>query len=320
MPDEIKEEVIEEEKQEETTDVAQDVKDAHDVFDAKLDGEETKKEETDGDEKNTAEDDAEESADDKQDSEDSSGKEAEEKTESKDEAVDYSLVRRAIEAGLDDGMIAKFKDNATLEAAISLVESRKADEGEEETEDEKFDCGLDPEEVAPEIVDAINKMGGDLTKQLKSVTKENETLKAQLAEKNSAGEAEAQQAVVKQIDGLFSQAEDFTELFGEGEGQKLDAESKQLQNRVKVLEEMDALQAGYSQKGKNIPINEVFDRAVRNVFKEESENVAIRRTGKKLEARKQQTIGKPKSGGNKTVTGSQKALQANMDFDAKLDE
>jgi len=329
----------EEQKQEESPEIASaETLDAHEAFDAKMDADDDddkggdEKTDDSGDEKNTA--------DDKGTDEKDSG---DEKKDEEGEQLSDELLQRAEAVGISKEDATAVGNPKALEASVSILESRSqkqdddkkegdekdgdskggdksADKGDEE--DKPYDCGLDPKEWEPELIESLNKQGQQQQDTIKELRKDVEGLKGELAsERKSAGAREAE-AFTEQFDGMVSGlGDDFADELGKGTIDDLDANSQEYKNRVAVQDKMIVLANGYasSKKGKPPSVQGLFEEAVQLVFPNKKAAVAVKEVSKKAKARASQSIGRGADSGRKK-TGSDKALDANIEFDKKLDE
>lgn len=179
---------------------------------------------------------------------------------------------------------------------------------------EPFKVELDPEMAAdPDVVRTITAMNEHYAKQLEPFVKHVQGL-IELTGQRQNEELEAR------LDGHFdSLGDDYNEVFGKGEGVELleksernDAKAKTaLGNRQKVVSEMEALAAGYSQAGRRMPSEgQLFEKAVRLIFPEHAEKLTRRRITKNL---KRTHLGRASTRTGDLPPGEQRAERAVAD-------
>jgi len=286
----IEEEVVtEEETTEEESAISEEVTNAMDAFDKKMDGEED-----DSTEDDTSEE--EEVA-------------AEEKNSGDDEVVvEKTAEDKAIEEAVKAIEAEDLDAKAKLEAE-KLVEAKT-----DEVEKEKYVSDLDPEEWDDDAIKADTERG---QKHLDEINVE----KA----RNVELQADVQRLANTEHTNWFDRriallGEDFHETLGVGDFEDIEPGSPEMDNRGKIDNKMRILTQAYQKAGKPVPSrNKLFEKAVSYEFetiKNKSKNEKA--TVKKLEERAAQTIGKGST--KSSAISAQKAIQANKDFDAKIDD
>jgi hypothetical protein len=178
-------------------------------------------------------------------------------------------------------------------------EAVEADDNSGETEE------TDAKTDAPESVDIGNideYLDSDLAKAVKGLLEkmsgEIQTLREQVKNQPVAPAATAPAR-----DSIFSDNE---ELFGS------DAPSPaQMRNRNRVREQMDILKAGYKSAGKTVPSSqELFNKAFRAEFAEESLNKERSQFVNKVRNREQQIISRPSSRSSTAGNARSRAVDA----------
>ena len=312
-----------EEKTEEELEAEQEKKDIQIQmdFDKEIDSEEEAEEKSDEktedeekEEKEEKEASEKKPADEKAEEEDSGKKEKEEKAEFSD-----TLLERAAKAGLTLGEARKFSTPEDLERSLNIFEKGK------ESEEEKFDCGLDPKKYEPEVIESMNKLGQQ-NLDLQKVIKEQAEAGKKAAEKSTADRdaeelARKTEAFDDYLDGKFANEKDFVEEFGTEGRKKIDKKSPEFANRTKVGKKMTVLLNGYiATDGKNVPSDdEIFTEALNSVFHEKVTQLAVTGTKKKMKKQADQTVGRSSSKGT-ALTAEQKVEAAHKEFDKKLAE
>jgi len=324
----IEEEVVEEKtdleksaedakaKEESEEEADTEILDMNKEFDKKIDTEDT------GEENNAAEEKAEPEqaeADKKAEEEKAKAKEAEDKIPAKEKEAktpEFSdeLLERAVKAGYSLIEAKEFSTPKDLERAVSKFKA-----GEKEEEPEKFECGLDPEKYDEEFIKLSNELGQlklDMKKQAESGTKTSAEEKAKAEEAELSRRAEEHD---NWLDKQFTGNKDFEEELGTETVDKIDRESEQFKNRVKVQKKFAILAKGYIAAEEDLPTREeLFEEALNSVFTEKVKRIAVKGTKEKLAKQAGQVLGRP---GSKVAAESGEALvkKTNADFDAKLD-
>ena len=288
MADEIEkpeEAKVEETKTEEVKVISQQVLDDMKTFDAKLDGDDN---DSAGDE-------------DEDDGEEEVAKVA--VPAAKEEAT----VKTAEEKEIDE-VAAKIEKEAAEEKA---PEPKKVEEAKEE---EKYDCGLDPDEYDEGVIKKFNEEGQARLNTEKALKEENARLHDAVMTQNRQRTADWLDSKINAL------GADFHETLGEGEFEDLEPASAQMENHIKLGTRMGVIVKAYQQAGKPIPSrNKLFTRAVSDLFnKEINKSKTEADTIQKLNARASQVIGKGSRKGA-TISAAEQTLQAMKEFDAKID-
>jgi hypothetical protein len=110
--------------------------------------------------------------------------------------------------------------------------------------------------------------------------------------------------------------EDLPELFGEGSTLSMDKGKDSFKNRLAVLEEMDALVAGYRSVKRDVPAEKVlFEKAMRSVFGEKMISTERGKIASSVKKRSSAAITKPtqrKSAAGDTPEAKAKGVVARM--------
>ncbi|GAF67439.1 unnamed protein product, partial [marine sediment metagenome] len=114
---------------------------------------------------------------------------------------------------------------------------------------------------------------------------------------------------------------DWIDIFGEGPGPELADDSKTLQNRMLFDKEIRSIAIGRDAAGLK-PLSEqaMFDKALDSAFPEKSKKLGGKKVSEKLKERSKQNLQKPSGKTSAELTGHEKAVKANTDFDRKLEE
>ena len=277
----VEEEVVtEEETTEEESTVSEEVSDAMDAFDKKMDGEE---------------DDS---------TEDDTSEEEEEATEEDDagEEEEKTAEDKAIEEAVKD-----------IEKETSDAEEEKVVEKKDEVDKEKYVSDLDPEEWDDDAIKADTEKGQKHLDEINEMKAERDELKAAVQQQAAT---EYTNWFDRKVAGL---GEDFHESLGVGDFEDIEPGSPEMENRGKIDNKMRILEKAFQKAGKPVPSrSELFKKAVSYEFNEiKNKSKTEKATVKKMEKRAAQTIGKGSS--KASAISASKALKANTDFDEKID-
>ena len=223
------------------------------------------------------------------------------------------VLNRAREMGLSDGEARQFGTEQALERAMALSDRRiatayrkppgdkeKAAETETKPEDEIPD--LNPDSYDPELVEAWDKMKG----QLKDLTEQN----AQLVQVNGR----------RQFDeflGWFDQrigqlGESYEDVFGKGASGGLATDSQEYKSRDRLIEVMEGLSPVYGDKGRE----ELFQRALKAEHGDRADENARKKIAGKLGKRQTQLTNRARNRARATRT--EKPKDAAVSFAAKF--
>ena len=135
-----------------------------------------------------------------------------------------------------------------------------------------------------------------------------------------AESARVQTGIEQQLDAAFDGlGEEWQDTFGSGKISGLGEKSAELRNRVKVIEEMDALASGYEARGREVPeVEELFNRARRSVFGIAEENHVAQNVSRKVKKRAKSIVSRPTSR-NGRATGERAAFERSAKFDKQFD-
>lgn len=136
---------------------------------------------------------------------------------------------------------------------------------------------------------------------------------AQLAERFQALEQFRLQAegerIEQEFDGLFnSKADEYADVFGKGAGRELRADSKEMQARKELVQEMFALRDADERFGRPPMTNkQLFNRALAVRFFDKSKDLAVKQVKAEVAQRKSQSLAKPTQRRSAPVTGEKAA-------------
>lgn len=189
---------------------------------------------------------------------------------------------RALTAGLDQRVIEAFEQSGMSESEFrGYVKEREhaapdTTVEEEEAEDLKFE--LDPEETAPEVIDAFNQMSDkfkEQSRQLSIVTK--------------ALEQRTKQDESRQFDALVTANGDtYQRLLGKGE-----PDASQRSNRGRVRDAMDVLRTAFEANGQRVNDADLLHKAVAFEFSDQLKSLARESVTKDLAERSKKVTSRP---------------------------
>lgn len=222
------------------------------------------------------------------------------------------LVAKAKKLGISDEDISLYEKPQQLERLCSLLEPKaakpEAEQSEKEAakdtpaEDGDFKIELDPDLYDP-----------DLCKAMKSTADQINGLKGIVNNVMSMMQRQSAQSFERTFEGFIAELGDgFTDTLGKGTLDEIGRDSEHFQNRCKVIEEMNAIAAGYSQTGKPVPSpKQLFTRAINSVFGDTIRKSARREVAGQLQKRSAQIISRPTGrNGKDTQTPDQRATNA----------
>lgn len=227
------------------------------------------------------------------------------KTEEKDAGFDADLLKRAEDAGLSAEDAKGFRSPEALEHAVRLRErdmiaaATKEKKNPFQTEqakppEKKPETKVETPETDEAFPD-LSEFDEKLTKPLRAAHE-----RALKAEKALGEHAKVLESLVRaeqarhalaqmewfdtQMDGL----KDMADLFGGKAGDRGDKATDAFKNASKLWVEMRALEAGYAALGKQVPREQVFQRAVHAAFGEHARQIVNQQLTDKLNQRRAQ--------------------------------
>ena len=180
------------------------------------------------------------------------------------------LLTAAIDVGLEPEDIDELGSLEAIQNYINIAQ-RQMNEVEEDEEEESPDFSLDyelPEGTPDEVKAAVEGLVGKLEEKLANFERvfgdfENMQESAQIEQT----EAQFDQMIEEVGDG-------YSGLFGSGPTEELSDDSQFLENRVLLIEEMNALAAGYEASGREVPAEDVLMRkALASAFTEDRDEI-----------------------------------------------
>jgi hypothetical protein len=213
----------------------------------------------------------------------------------KPEKTDDSLIQKAKKLGISDDDIRLFNSPDQLERLIHLVEPNHSIDKEVETKsdtkqeysadnDGEFRLDLDPELYDPQMFSA-----------LESTAKEINTLKSTLNNVLGTIQRQNAQSFEQEFEGMLAGlGDDFADTLGRGRLADIGTDSDFYKNRCRLIDEMNAIAAGYSQTGKPLPApKDLFNRAVNGLFGEKIKKNTLKEITDKVAKRSNQIIARP---------------------------
>ena len=209
-----------------------------------------------------------------------------------DAAYWEQLANRSVSVGLSEEDLERLGDVDAIESTIRILEARQDEPDTKEPSDSvSFD------DIPEEMREHFEKLNSHYQNRIQA-------LEDQLGNYNEYVDLQAEKAVKSDFDGFVSDlGPDFESFLGTGSTDKLDGDSKELERRVSILEEMNVLASGYEASGRAVPEDaDLFKKAMNSLYGEEirelqqssrEERVAQRRG--KFVSRPTQKRGKPMS-------------------------
>jgi hypothetical protein len=180
------------------------------------------------------------------------------------------LLQAAMDVGLEPDDIDQLGSLEAIQNYIDIAQ-RQMGEVEEDEEEESPDFSLDyelPEGTPDEVKAAVEGLVGKLEEKLANFERvfgdfENMQESAQIEQTES------------QFDTMIEEVGNgYSGLFGSGPTEELSDDSQFLENRVLLIEEMNALAAGYEASGREVPAEDVLMRkALASAFTEDRDEI-----------------------------------------------
>ncbi len=191
----------------------------------------------------------------------------------------------------------------------------------------------DTKKLFSQLNDHYDTQMRKIAAQAKAVSPVNEQV-AQLSERFQALEQFRLQAegerIEQEFDGLFnSVGAEYADAFGKGTGRELRADSKELQTRKELVQEMFALRDADERFGRPPMTNkQLFNRALAVRFFDKSKDLAVKQVKAEVAQRKSQSVAKPTQRRSAPVTGEKAAAnfvnqffkERGVDLDASSSE
>jgi len=180
------------------------------------------------------------------------------------------LLQSALDVGLEPDDIDRLGSIEAIQNYIDIAQ-RQMGEVEEDEEEESPDFSLDyelPEGTPDEVKAAVEGLVGKLEEKLANF----ERVFGDFENMQESAQIEQTEA---QFDTMIEEVGNgYSGLFGSGPTEELSDDSQFLENRVLLIEEMNALAAGYEASGREVPAEDVLMRkALASAFTEDRDEI-----------------------------------------------
>ena len=180
------------------------------------------------------------------------------------------LLQAAMDVGLEPDDIDQLGSLEAIQNYIDIAQ-RQMNEVEEDEEEESPDFSLDyelPENTPDEVKAAVEGLVGKLEEKLANF----ERVFGDFENMQESAQIEQTEA---QFDKMIEEVGNgYSGLFGSGPTEELSDDSQFLENRVLLIEEMNALAAGYEASGREVPAEDVLMRkALASAFTEDRDEI-----------------------------------------------
>ncbi len=180
------------------------------------------------------------------------------------------LLQSALDVGLEPDDIDRLGSIEAIQNYIDIAQ-RQMGEVEEDEEEESPDFSLDyelPEGTPDEVRAAVEGLVGKLEEKLANF----ERVFGDFENMQESAQIEQTEA---QFDTMIEEVGNgYSGLFGSGPTEELSDDSQFLENRVLLIEEMNALAAGYEASGREVPAEDVLMRkALASAFTEDRDEI-----------------------------------------------
>lgn len=275
-----------------------------------------------------------------------SGKEADEDSdkdddEDEDKSVDKTigdetkvsdeLAKRATDVGLTKEEIGRFDSDEELEKTVKIIEAVVKEEDAVDQMDstqtsdtkktEEEDTGFKYEnegDIDPEVL----KGQRFLEQQNKELREKVDKLESDVQKEQDVRKAENQRQFIKRYDGYIDKLGlDFADVFGKGSLNDLSKRSQAYKNRDALRGRMYALGIGFQTANEDIPDEkQLFDLALTSLHGKKLKTVeGLRSQKKNKDYAKGAKIGRAATKKTGKLTGDQKAIKTNVEFDQLID-
>jgi len=214
----------------------------------------------------------------------------------KAEEIDPALLEQAQELGIEEEEAREL--GPSLKRTVALMERQFAKVGRERQqapppeqqrttpERKKFELKLNKDLMDPEVAAALEAMHAHYEETVAG-------LQTKLDGVEGFHRAKAHEEFSQQFDTWIDELGDgYKPVFGKGRGDQVS--KREQKARVEVIQEMDALAAGYNQTGRKVPgAKTLFERAVRQLHGDKAETVVRRRVSQQLRDRQGQYVARP---------------------------
>lgn len=200
--------------------------------------------------------------------------EQEEKPEVKTPAISGYLKDKALELGMTEEELKEFEASPkALEVALKRLEGASK-KGQAEAPKTPAPVEEAKKQIA-KILEGIDLSQYDekdpsvqaLTRLASKLEQIEEGLKKRDEEEHKTREAMARERYFQEFDAMVA-ASPHTDVLGKGTGNELDQKSEEFDRRIKLLETMDTLRAGFQAKNQKVSLKDLFETACLIVLKE----------------------------------------------------
>jgi len=232
-------------------------------------------------------------------------------TDSADDEISDELLDRAIAVGFELDDVKDLTDAKAFERAVVRVEKLqtrmqgKSANGESAGEtaeeqsnepdwDQLIEDGHDPDIIALQ----------------KSNWQRAAAAEAEVKQLKEAERVRAAQAHIAKFDSALNDMTDYVSLFGKGSAEDLkESQPDAFRNRGKAYAMMSILRRGYEASGEQVPPDsELIKSAVQAAFYDKTQKIARNSIKNQIKNAGSQALSRPRSGGEKPLTGSASAL------------
>ena len=189
--------------------------------------------------------------------------------DSESDEIDEQLINDALEVGLEPDDIDKLGSYEAIQNFIDIAKRQKGDVEEEKEQDPDFSLEYDlPEDTPDEVKKAVQGLVDKLEQKFAGL----QEVFGDLQSRQESEQIQQSEAAFDQM--IESVGEGFQGLFGTGPTGEMTEGSQFLENRVLLIEEMNALAAGYEAQGREMPDEStLMRRAIASAFTDDRDEV-----------------------------------------------
>lgn len=208
--------------------------------------------------------------------------------DSEDDAEEFdpeidSILDEALDIGLTPEDIDELGSIEAVENYISIAR-RHMDEVDADEEEERPDFSLDyelPENTPDNVKEAVQGLVSKLEEKLAGF----ERVFGEFEDIQESAQIEQTEAQFDQM--IEDVGSNFSGLFGSGPTEELADDSPFLENRVLLIEEMNALAAGYEAQGREVPDEGVLmQKAIASAFTQDRDALAAQQMRSAIDSRR----------------------------------
>tara|TARA_R100001594_G_scaffold150584_1_gene212506 strand:+ start:3843 stop:4760 length:918 start_codon:yes stop_codon:yes gene_type:complete len=213
--------------------------------------------------------------------EDKNSEEEQEPVEENPEVED--LMQAALDVGLEPDDIDQLGSIEAIQNYIDIAQ-RQMKEVEADKEEERPDFSLDyelPENTPDNVKEAVEGLVSKLEEKLAGF----ERVFGEFEDIQESAQIEQSEAQFDQM--IEDVGSNFSGLFGSGPTEELADDSPYLENRVLLIEEMNALAAGYEAQGRDVPDEGVLmQKAIASAFTQDRDALAAQQMRSAIDSRR----------------------------------